>query len=113
MMDKASMLDEVFRRAEDIRHRQVRGQVRRLGTAASGLLIALLVMVGSLAGGASVRPTAMGAFLLGPAAGGYVIVALLAFALGVALTLAAQKCRRSKGLETTEQDGNDRRGGHL
>ena len=51
-------------------------------------------MVGSLAGGASVRPTALGAFLLGPEAGGYVIVALIAFALGIALTLAAQKYRR-------------------
>ena len=94
MMDRASMLDEVFRRAEGIRHRQTRGQVQWLGAAACALLIALFVMVGSLAGGASVRPTALGAFLLGPEAGCYVIVALLAFALGIALTLAAQKYRR-------------------
>ena len=94
MMDRASMLDEVFRRAEGIRRRQARGQVRRLGAAACALLAALFVMVGSLAGGASVRPTALGAFLLGPEAGGYVLVALLAFALGIALTLAAQKYRR-------------------
>ena len=96
MMDRASMLDEVFRRAEGIQRRHTRRQAQLLGIAAFGLLFALFVMIGNLAGGASVHPTAMGAFLLGPEAGGYVIVALLAFALGVVVALAAAKRKQAK-----------------
>lgn len=109
MMDRASMLDEVFRRAEGIQRRHTRRQVQLLGIAAFGLLFALFVMIGNLAGGASVRPTAMGAFLLGPEAGGYVIVALLAFALGIIVTKiiilkkSIQKMKNSTPMQ--EKDG--------
>ena len=96
MMDRASMLDEIFRRAEGIQRRHTRRQAQLLGIAAFGLLFALFVMIGNLAGGASVHPTAMGAFLLGPEAGGYVIVALIAFALGIAAALLAQRHRQMK-----------------
>ena len=49
--------------------------------------------------GAEVHGTALGAFLLGPEAGGYVIVALLAFMLGIVAALLAQKHRRMKQRE--------------
>lgn len=80
------MLDEVFRRAEGIQQRQARRQAYALDMAACGLLLVLFVAIGAFSGGAFVRPTAMGAFLLGPEAGGYVIVALIAFGLGIVVT---------------------------
>lgn len=104
MMDRASMLDEVFRRAEGIRHRQTRREARLLGVSVCGLALALLMMIGGFAvNGAAVRPTKLGAFLLGPETGGYVIVALIAFALGIILVLVTQWYRKTD----TNQDHND------
>ena len=54
-------------------------------------------MIGGFARrGTEIRGTALGAFLLGPEAGGYVIVALIAFALGIAAALLAQRHRQMK-----------------
>ena len=54
-------------------------------------------MIGGFAGrGAEVYSTALGAFLLGPEAGGYVLVALIAFALGIAAAMLTQRHRRMK-----------------
>ena len=69
-----------------------------------GLALLLVMMIGAFAGsGAPVRPTALGAFLLGPEAGGYVIVALIAFALGVAAALLAQRRRWTKQREEKKE----------
>lgn len=97
MTDRETRLDEIFRRAEAVRRRQEANRARLLGGATAALALALIVMIGGFAGrGAEVRGTALGAFLLGPEAGGYVIVALIAFALGIVLALLAQKHRQTK-----------------
>ena len=97
MTDRETRLDEIFRRAEAVRRRQEANRVRLLGGATVALALALITMIGGFAGhGAEVHGTALGAFLLGPEAGGYVLVALIAFALGIVLALLAQKHRQTK-----------------
>ena len=100
MKDREAKLDEIFRRAEAIRRRQEEHRTRLLGGATAALALALIVTVGGFAGrGAEIRGTALGAFLLGPEAGGYVLVALLAFMLGIVAALLAQRHRQMKQRE--------------
>jgi len=100
MKDREAKLDEIFRRAEAVRRRQEENRARLLGGAAAALALALIVLIGGFAGrGTEIRGTALGAFLLGPEAGGYVLVALIAFALGIAAALLAQKHRHIKQRE--------------
>ena len=97
MMDREARLDEIFRRAEAVRRRHEENLAQLLGGATAALALALIVMIGGFAGrGTEIRGTALGAFLLGPEAGGYVLVALIAFALGIAAALLAQRHRRMK-----------------
>ena len=94
MKDREAKLDEIFRRAETVRRRQEEKRTRLLGGATAALALALITMIGGFAGrGAEVRGTALGAFLLGPEAGGYVLVALIAFALGIVITHIIQQRR--------------------
>ena len=100
MMDREARLDEIFRRAEVVRRKQEENWTRLLGSATAALALALVALIGGFARrGAEVRGTALGAFLLGPEAGGYVLVALLAFMLGIVAALLAQKHRRMKQRE--------------
>lgn len=57
------------------------------------LLTALCTVPGIAGGGEPYTAYAMGATILGPETGGYVIVALLAFALGIVVTVLIQKRR--------------------
>ena len=76
---------------------QAQKQIRHLAIAGAGLsvlLIAALIFVPSIRSGTSQvsqKATDLGATILGPEAGGYVIVALLAFALGIIVASAIRK----------------------
>ena len=97
MKDREAKLDEIFRRAEAIRRKQEEHRTRLLGGATAALALALVALIGGFAGrGTEIRGTALGAFLLGPEAGGYVLVALIAFALGIAAAMLTQRYRRVK-----------------
>ena len=73
-------------------------QMRRLAMVGAGLatlLIAMLVIVPGITGSEEQYAAySMGAMILGPETGGYVIVALLAFALGIVVTILIQKHRQ-------------------
>ena len=73
-------------------------QMRRLAMVGAGLavlLIAMLFVVPGITGSVEQYTVyTMGATILGPETGGYVIVALLAFALGIIVTLLIQKHRQ-------------------
>ena len=75
-------------------------QMRRLAVVGTGLAVLLMAMLSVVSGitGSEKQYTAyvMGATILGPEAGGYVIVALLAFALGIVVTILIQKHRQIK-----------------
>ena len=69
-------------------------QIRALSFLASGigvLLMAVLMIAPGVSGTVGISNSHLGATILGPEAGGYVIVALLAFALGIIVTLLIQK----------------------
>lgn len=75
-------------------------EIRRLSTAAAGLaviLIAAVIRVPAMTDTVSAGSMSVyGSTILGSEAGGYVIVALLAFALGIVTTTALQKAKRLK-----------------
>jgi len=75
-------------------------QARRLIVVGAGLAVLLLIMLfiaPSVTGSVEQHAAyTMGATILGPETGGYVIVALIAFALGIVVTLFIQKQRTIK-----------------
>ena len=78
-------------------------QMRRLTAVGAGLAALLMTMLFIVPGitdsGEQYTAYAMGATILGPETGGYVIVALLAFALGIVVTILIQKHRQMKKWE--------------
>ena len=95
-------MDEIRRRSSLYREKK---QIRRLSLLATGigaLLIAVLVFAPGVSGTVGESSSVLGATILGPEAGGYVIAALLSFALGIIVTLITQKYRKTdEGLSST------------
>lgn len=72
-------------------------QVRNLSILAAGmgiLLMAVMIFAPGVRGAVDFAGTHLGATILGSETGGYVIVALLSFALGILITLITQKYRK-------------------
>ncbi|MCR4771643.1 MAG: hypothetical protein K5855_04965 [Oscillospiraceae bacterium] len=91
-------LTEIMRRSEIIvLHRNCRA----LSGAAGALLCVLAVVVALLPGttGAASAGSVYGSFLLSQEAGGYVLAAVVAFALGIVVTLL---CLRYRSLKQRE-----------
>ena len=90
-------LEEIYRRGEQIRDRHERRMTSILsaGSAVVGFLLVGLLSYYSGTGVDAVGQS-YGSFLLFPDAGGYVLVAVIAFILGVLITVAARRCRRHK-----------------
>ena len=82
-------------------------QLQGLTFLAGGLglmLIAALVLAPGITGSpVQAAGSVLGATILGPEAGGYVIVALLAFGLGIVAALLAQRHRQMKEREGKEE----------
>ena len=100
MRSTDELMIEIFRRKEICLARR---QVRRLTAVGAGLaallLTALFIVPGITGGEEQYTAHVMGATILGPETGGYVIVALLAFVLGIIVTLLIQKRRTVKDAE--------------
>ena len=105
-MKKQERLDEVFRRAENIRRKQDKKRIAVLGGTGAALTVCLILVIGAVPRQGTAKPeaTALGAFLLGPETGGYVIVALLAFILGIIVSGVTRSIR-----ETGEKRTDDKR----
>lgn len=86
-------------------------QMHRLIAASVALtaMLVLMIIVAPGVGGSSEQYTsyALGATILGPSAGGYVIVAILAFALGAVMVLLIQKHNRIKELDRLSGNGQN------
>ena len=86
-----------------------RKQARRLSLVGAGLAVLLIFMlfIAPKVTGSVDQHTAfaMGSTILGPEAGGYVIIAFLAFALGIVVTLFIQKHRAIKDGEAETRKG--------
>ena len=94
MRDRKKALEEIGRRAENIRRREKR-KTGLLGTLTAALAFLLAVLLGTIPDrGVVMHASALGAFLLGPEIGAYVIVAVAAFILGVILTILFHRKNR-------------------
>ena len=82
-------LREILRRGEQITVRRERRTIRALAGATGALFMALVLAIGFGSHRASSNRlrSVYGSFLLSPEAGGYVLAAVIAFALGVTVTL--------------------------
>ena len=99
-------MKEILRRKETY---LVLKQFRRLAFLGAGLgflLIAALLLVPGIKGTVpQPRASTLGATILGPEAGGYVIVGLLAFALGVVITVLIQRRKKAQGMKASQEHG--------
>ena len=94
-------LAEIMQRRDRIVRRRTRRACQALAGAACLLTVVLLVVIGMLPGrsGQASAESVYGSFLLSAEAGGYVLAAVIAFALGVLVTLFCLK-RRKKMSDT-------------
>jgi len=95
-------MSEIRRKSSLYREKK---QIRRLSLLAAGmgaLLMMVLMFAPGVSGTVGESSSVLGATILGPEAGGYVITALLSFALGIIVTLITQKYRKTdEGLSST------------
>lgn len=94
--DREAGLREIMRRSEIIKKKKDYKKLYTLTASASSLLLVLVVFIVGLGGieAAGTDRTAYGSFLLSPQAGGYVLTAVIAFGVGVLLTILTQKHRK-------------------
>ena len=87
----------IMERGELLRKRKERRITGALGSAASVLAVMLVLSIGKFAGTGSMKGSYnYGSFLLAEETGGYVLVGLIAFLLGVVLTaiIYRRRCER-------------------
>ena len=99
-------MSEIRRRSSLYREKK---DIRLLSLAATGvgaLLLAVIMIAPGVKGTVGLSGTNLGATILGPETGGYVIVALLSFALGVIITIITQKHRKSP---SSKEEGASKR----
>ena len=88
-------LREVLKRGDAVRRRRERRGIQVLGCVTGVLAVALICVIATLSGGGTGSAgTAYGAFLLSAEAGGYVLTAVIAFAVGVVLTVVIHRYRK-------------------
>ena len=95
---------EIRKRSNKIVIGRCRRECRILSGLVGVLSIVLLLTVSALPGekGVASEKSVYGAFLLNREAGGYVLVALLAFAMGVAITVLCQRYKKMKKQRQSE-----------
>ena len=100
--DKDAALKEVLQRSEKIKQKRERRVSQLLSSVTAFLSVALLVAFAGLIGPAELEQagSAYGSFMLSREAGGYVLVAVIAFTIGVIVTMLAEKRRK----ETVRND---------
>lgn len=95
---------EIMKRSDKIEKKRERRKTNILTGMSVSLIAVLTIVIGIVPGRAVTVPegTTYGSFLLSPEAGGYVLVALLAFAIGIIITVC---CLRSKKKSVTNLGG--------
>ena len=97
-------LVEIHKRGREIKHIHERRVLQGLSATAFVLTFVLLGVLGHFTGiGTTAAMNAYGSFLLPASAGGYVLTAVIAFALGVVVTVLAKKSRKDEE-DSSEKD---------
>ena len=88
---------EITKRGAQIRRKKEQNRVKLLSSATFMLVFVLIGVLGAVGGFGMVgKQTTYGSLMLSAESGGYILVAVLAFAVGVLLTIAIQKYRKLK-----------------
>ena len=95
---------EIMKRSDKIEKKREQRKTNILTGMSVSLIAVLTIVIGLVPGQAVKVPegTTYGSFLLSPEAGGYVLVALLAFAVGICITVF---CLRSKNKSVSNLGG--------
>ena len=98
-------LTEIMRRKNQIVLRRSRRSCRVLSGVSAMLMAFLLLVICMMPGspGSAFTGTVYGSFLLSAESGGYVLAAVIAFVLGVCITLL---CLRYKRLKASQKEGD-------
>ena len=90
-------LNQILIRSEALRRRKDLHAMQGLAVSAASIFCMLAAFIGALGRtGSEETRTVYGSFLLSAETGGYVLVALLAFTLGVAITILIQRHNEKK-----------------
>lgn len=103
-------LKEVLKRKDKVIRKRTSRNVRYLALAGTGLFTVLIAVICLLPAGATGRTaesTVYGAFLLGREAGGYVLAAVIAFVLGITVTLLCMRYRSLNGKDNGFKNRTD------
>ena len=89
-------LDEIFKRGKAVKHEQTKKRTRILEAASFLLVFSLVGVIGTLSGAEAGEgaQTLYGASILSEEAGGYLLVAGIAFVLGIVITLTLQHVKK-------------------
>ena len=91
--------DEVLRRGQEIKKKHDQ-RVKHVLTATSAVLaVALLGVLGIFTGVGTATDTIYGSFILPAEAGGYILTAVIAFALGIVVAMTVRYYRNRTGAE--------------
>ena len=107
MRDHRERLAVLHRRSDEIRHGRDAASLFMQGAGCTVLFILLALTVGMYSGGAEPVSLYTGASLLDENAGGYVLVAVIAFMAGAAVTAYLIKRRNITKNRTTEKENNN------
>ena len=104
--DSETAFREILRRGEALRKRKERRTIQALSAASAALLILMILSVQVLPpeGSAEGMRSVYGAFLLPAEAGGYVLAAVVAFAVGAVVTVACIRYRDKKNQDAFRGD---------
>lgn len=96
--DIDEMLREVTERSEEIIKKREQTKIRIMSCMTIMLTMALVTVISVITGdsGAHSSQSVYGSSLIAEEAGGYVIVAVISFVIGVLVTYITQKYRRNK-----------------
>ena len=102
---------EILHRSEKITNRRNHWQQMALSCTAGVLGIVLIALIAMLPGETAMNLNAStyGALMAGKEKGGYVLIALVAFVLGVTVTLACLRYRKKKSNESDVEDTSENR----
>ncbi len=105
MRSSELQLEEILRRADTLRREKASRRAAALSAASVFVCLALIVGAAMLLGGMPAAagedsvPAVYGSLILSSASLGYVVIGVLAFGLGVSVTLLCRALRAAKGKE--------------
>ena len=97
--------DEIIKRIHTAKKRQRARRMRVMLSCVCLLLVSLVAAISAFSGAGTTAQTysVMGAFLLGPQTGGYVLVAVIAFVIGI-LVAELGRYFRKRDQKSTEKE---------